>query len=108
LPVTDAEIPSSRDDPIHTHDDRIKQKAGASVVVVGWTDEGKVGLLAAVSDDVIKKGIKAGDLIKQIAPIVGGGGGGRPNMAQAGGNDPTKLGEALTQARKLVETQSTK
>ena len=75
---------------------------------LGWVDGEKVGLLAAVSDDVIKKGIKAGDLIKQIAPIVGGGGGGRPNMAQAGGKEPGKRGEALASARRLVEQQLTK
>jgi alanyl-tRNA synthetase len=102
------DIPAGPDEAIRTQVDRVKQKAGSCVVVVGWSDEGKVGLLAAVSDDVIKRGLKAGDLIKQIAPIVGGGGGGRPNMAQAGGKDPAKLGDALTQARKLVETQLTK
>jgi len=102
------EIPAGPDDAIRTQVDRIKQKAGAAVVVVGWSDGDKVGLLAAATDDVIKKGIKAGDLIKQIAPIVVGGGGGRPNMAQAGGKDPAKLGEALTQARKLIEQQLTK
>ena len=102
------EIPGGPDDAIRTQVDRIKQKANSAVVVVGWSDGEKVGLLAAVTDDVIKKGIKAGDLIKQIAPIVGGGGGGRPNMAQAGGNDPGKLGEALAQARALIEKQLTK
>jgi alanyl-tRNA synthetase len=102
------EIPAGPDDAIRTQVDRIKQKAGSAVVVVGWLDEDKVGLLAAVSDDVIKKGIKAGDLIKQIAPIVGGGGGGRPNMAQAGGKEPSKLGEALAKAKSLVDQQLTK
>jgi alanyl-tRNA synthetase len=96
------EIPAGPDDAIRTQVDRIKQKAGSAVVVVGWIDGDKVGLLAAVSDDVIKKGIKAGDLIKQIAPIVGGGGGGRPNMAQAGGKEPAKLPDALEHARKIV------
>jgi alanyl-tRNA synthetase len=102
------EIPAGPDDAIRTQVDRVKQKAGSAAVVVGWSDEGKVGLLAAVSDDVIKKGIKAGDLIKQIAPIVGGGGGGRPNMAQAGGKDPAKLGDALERARILVGEQLAK
>ncbi len=102
------DIPAGPDDAIRTQVDRIKQKAGSAVVVVGWIDEGKVGLLAAVSDDVIKKGIKAGDLIKQIAPIVGGGGGGRPNMAQAGGKDPSKLPEAMEGARKIVGDQLAK
>jgi alanyl-tRNA synthetase len=102
------EIPGGPDDAIRSQVDRVKQTAGSSVVVVGWIDGEKVGLLAAVSDDVVKKGIKAGDLIKQIAPIVGGGGGGRPNMAQAGGKDPAKLGDALTQARNILGEQLAK
>src|ERR1019366_1671324 len=57
------EIPAGPDDAIRTQVDRVKQKAGSAVVVVGWIDGDKVGLLAAVSDDVIKKGIKAGALV---------------------------------------------
>src|SRR5262249_28327859 len=101
-------IPAGPDDAIRTQVDRIKQKAGSAVVVVGWVDGDKVGLLAAVTDDVIKRGIKAGDLIKQIAPIVGGGGGGRPNMAQAGGKDPGKLADALAHARLVLQKQLSK
>ncbi|MBX9681105.1 MAG: alanine--tRNA ligase [Gemmataceae bacterium] len=95
------ELPSAPDEQIRNQVDRLKSKAGSGVVVVGWKDESKVGLIAAVSDDLIGK-IKAGDLIKQIAPIVGGGGGGRPNMAQAGGKDPAKLAEALAHAKTLI------
>jgi alanyl-tRNA synthetase len=102
------EVPAGPDDAIRTQVDRIKQTAGSSVVLVGWVDGEKVGLLAAVTDDVIKKGVKAGQLVGEIAKIVGGGGGGRPNMAQAGGKEPAKLGEALTQARRLIEQQLTK
>jgi len=102
--VVIGEIPAGPDDAIRTQVDRVKQKAGSCVVVVGWADDGKAGLLAAVSDDVVKRGVKAGDLIKHIAPIVGGGGGGRPNMAQAGGKDPSKLGDALSHAKRLIES----
>ena len=102
------EIPGGPDDAIRTQVDRIKQTAGSSVVLVGWVDGDKVGLLAAVTEDVIKKGVKAGQLVGEIAKIVGGGGGGRPNMAQAGGKEPAKLGEALAQARRLIEQQLTK
>jgi alanyl-tRNA synthetase len=66
------------------------------------SDDGKVMLLAGVTDDLIKKGVKAGDIVKEIAPIVGGGGGGRPNMAQAGGKDASKLNEALEKAKALI------
>ncbi len=95
------EFPAAPDEQIRNQVDRLKQKAGSSVIVIGWKDDGKVGLLASVSDDLFAK-IKAGDLIKQIAPLVGGGGGGRPNLAQAGGKNPEKLGDALESAKKLV------
>ena len=64
-------------------------------------NDGKPQLIAAVTDDLTKR-VHAGNLIKSIAGIVGGGGGGRPNMAQAGGKDSSKLGEALQQAHRWV------
>jgi alanyl-tRNA synthetase len=65
--------------------------------------EGKVALLASVPKDLIAKGLKAGDWVKHTAPIVGGGGGGRPDMAQAGGKDPSKIEEALESARQFAQ-----
>ena len=82
--------------------DMLKKKAGSAAVVVGFDDDGKAVLLAGVTDDLVKKGLKAGDVIKKIAPIVGGGGGGRPQMAQAGGKDPAKINEALAKAKEIV------
>ena len=82
--------------------DMLKKKAGSAAIVLGYEDDGKVTLLAGVTDDLIKKGLKAGDIIKQIAPIVGGGGGGRPQMAQAGGKDPAKIDEALAKAKEMI------
>ena len=82
--------------------DMIKKKAKSAAVLFGFADEGKVTLLAGVTDDLIKKGVKAGDIVKEIAPIVGGGGGGRPQMAQAGGKDPAKLDEALRKAKEFI------
>jgi alanyl-tRNA synthetase len=75
------------------------------VVVVGWADGDKVGLIAAATDDLVKKGVHAGKLVGEIAKVVGGGGGGRPNMAQAGGKDPAKLADALELARTLVHAK---
>jgi alanyl-tRNA synthetase len=95
------EFPAAPDEQIRNQIDRLKQKAGSSVIVIGWKDDAKVGLLASVTDDLFAK-IKAGDLIKQIAPLVGGGGGGRPNLAQAGGKNPEKLGDALAAARQIA------
>ena len=68
-----------------------------------WPTPGKALLLAAMSNDLIKKGLKAGDLVKSIAPIVNGGGGGPPTMAQAGGKDPEKLAEALQAGKSWIE-----
>lgn len=75
--------------------DQWKQKALSDVLVLGTVQDDKVSLLAAVSKDGIQKGLKAGELIKTIAPLVGGGGGGRPDMAQAGGKNPAGLADAL-------------
>jgi alanyl-tRNA synthetase len=84
--------------------DMLKKKAKSAGIVLGFTEDGKVTLLAGVTDDLIKQGLKAGDIVKAVAPIVGGGGGGRPQMAQAGGKNPDKLPEALDQAKQLIKT----
>jgi alanyl-tRNA synthetase len=100
------EMPAGPAEQLRNQIDRLRQKAGSAVVVVGWKEEGnKVGLIASATDDLVAKGVHAGKLIGQIAKVVGGGGGGKPTMAQAGGKDPAKLGEALELARKLVTEQ---
>jgi alanyl-tRNA synthetase len=83
--------------------DMLKKKAKSAAVVLGFDDEGKVTLLAGLTDDLIKKGLKAGDLVREIAPIVDGGGGGRPQMAQAGGTKPEKIKDALDKAGELIK-----
>ena len=75
--------------------DDYKAKLGNSVIIMASDADGKVSLLVMASDDAVAAGIHAGRIIKKIAPIVGGGGGGRPNMAQAGGKDASKIEEAL-------------
>ena len=77
--------------------DQWKQKALSDVLVLGTVQGEKVNLLAAMSPAANEKGLKAGDLIKAIAPKVGGGGGGRPDMAQAGGKNPAGLADALAE-----------
>lgn len=77
--------------------DQWKQKAVSDVLVLATSNDGKVNLLAAMSPEAIAKGLKAGDLIKAIAPKVGGGGGGRPDMAQAGGKNPAGIKDALAE-----------
>jgi alanyl-tRNA synthetase len=83
--------------------DMLKKKAKSAAVVLGFDDEGKVTLLAGFTDDLVKKGLKAGDLVREIAPIVDGGGGGRPHLAQAGGKKPEKIKDALDKARELIK-----
>ncbi|TWE02495.1 alanyl-tRNA synthetase [Neobacillus bataviensis] len=75
--------------------DDLKQKLGSAVIVLGSAHDGKVNLIAAVTKDLIERGYHAGKLIKEVASRCGGGGGGRPDMAQAGGKDPEKLDAAL-------------
>ncbi|MBF6568522.1 MAG: alanine--tRNA ligase [Candidatus Binataceae bacterium] len=74
--------------------DRLRQKYQSAVIAIGSEVDGKAALVVAVSPDLVNR-IKAGDIIKQIAPIVGGSGGGRPDFAQAGGRSPNQLGAAL-------------
>ena len=82
--------------------DSVKKKAGSYAVLLGSVADDKVSFVAACSDDLIKAGLKAGDWIRETAKVAGGGGGGRPQMAQAGGKDPSKLGEALEVAKSFA------
>ncbi len=77
--------------------DKFRQKYNSGVVVLASDLDGKPVLIAAVTDDLVKRGLHAGKLVQQAAKVVGGGGGGRPNLAQAGGKDTSKLAEALDQ-----------
>lgn len=77
--------------------DQWKQKELSDVLVLATTQDGKVNLLASMTKKANEKGLKAGDLIKAIAPLVGGGGGGRPDMAQAGGKNPDGIPAALNE-----------
>ncbi len=85
--------------------DQWKQKAVSEVLVLATKNEDKVNLLVAASPEAIAKGVKAGDLIKGIAPKVGGGGGGRPDMAQAGGKNPAGIPDALAEVANWLATK---
>ena len=85
--------------------DQLKEKLGEGVVVLASAQEGKVNLIAMVTDKTVKSGAHAGNLIKAIAPLVGGGGGGRPNMAQAGGKNPDGIKDALQKVSEVVKAQ---
>jgi alanyl-tRNA synthetase len=81
--------------------DTLKDRLGSGILVLGSEIDGKAALLVAVSKDLTDR-YKAGDIIKKLSPIIGGSGGGKPELAQAGGSDPTKLGEALELVYGLV------
>ena len=85
--------------------DELKEKLGEGVVVLTSVQAGKVNLMATATNEALKAGAHAGNLIKAIAGLVGGGGGGRPNMAQAGGKNPAGVDEALEKAAQVLDSQ---
>ena len=85
--------------------DQLKEKLGEGVVVLASGNDGKVSLMVTATDAAMKQGAHAGNLVKAIAGLVGGGGGGRPNMAQAGGKNPAGIQEALKKAAEVLEGQ---
>ncbi|MCT4595042.1 MAG: alanine--tRNA ligase [Anaeromicrobium sp.] len=90
---------------LRTIGDKLKDKLGSGLVVLATENEGKVSFVAMATKDAVDKGIHAGNVIKTIAKIAGGGGGGRPNMAQAGAKDPSKIREALDKVKEVVKEQ---
>ena len=85
--------------------DQFKAKLGDGVVVLASANDGKVSLMVTATDGAMKQGAHAGNLVKAIAGCVGGGGGGRPNMAQAGGKNPAGIPDALAKASEVLESQ---
>ena len=85
--------------------DQLKEKLGEGVIVLASAAGGKVSLVAMATDEAVKKGAHAGNLIKGIAGLVGGGGGGRPNMAQAGGKNPDGIDAAIAKVSEVLESQ---
>lgn len=85
--------------------DLLRDKLDSGIVVLGAEIGGKASLVAVITKDLLNKGVHAGKVIKEIAKIVGGGGGGRPDMAQAGGKDPAQLQAAIKKAVVVIEAQ---
>lgn len=85
--------------------DQFRSKYPSSVILLGCAPEQKPSLICSVTDDLVKKGISAGDIVKTAATLIGGSGGGRPNMAQAGGKDASKLQEAIEAGLQLVKSK---
>jgi len=100
--VVVGEVPAAPVDALRAAIDWIRNKTSASAVLLAMVSDNKVTLMAGMSKAVVDKGVKAGDLIKEIAPLVGGKGGGRPDMAQGGGTDASQLVSALTRAASRI------
>ena len=90
-------------DSLRTLADAVRDKLDKAVIVFATENEGKINLLTAVSKNAITNTMQAGKIVKEVAKIVGGGGGGRPDMAMAGGKDATKIDEALRQVEDIVK-----
>jgi alanyl-tRNA synthetase len=100
--VLAAQVDAANNDVLREMSDWLRDRIGSGIVVLGAVMGDKPGLIVAVTPDLLTKGYDAGKLIRPIAAIIGGGGGGRPNLAQAGGKDSTKLAEAIASAPKLI------
>jgi alanyl-tRNA synthetase len=101
--VVVGQLPDASVDAVRGQIDRVRQKHPSAFIVFAWASEdGKVPVLAALTKDLITKGLKAGDIVKQVAAIVGGTGGGKPDLAQAGGKDASKIGDALGLAKQIA------
>ena len=83
--------------------DTLRDRLGSGVIVLASEHDGKVALVVSVSKDLTTR-VKAGGLVKELAPIVGGGGGGRPDLAEAGGKDPGKIADLLGAASQILRT----
>ena len=90
-------------DTLRNMGDKIKEKLSDYVILLASDNDGKVNFISMCSDSAIKNNLKAGDIVKVAATICGGGGGGRPNMAQAGGKDPNKIDEAIKSALDFIK-----
>jgi alanyl-tRNA synthetase len=97
-----AKIPSSRLEILREMSDLLREKLKSAVVVLGTVYEDRPAFLAAVTPDLVAKGYNAGEIVKQVAKVTGGSGGGKPSLAQAGGKDKKKLDEALKLVKSLI------
>jgi alanyl-tRNA synthetase len=103
VPVLTSILPAADADTLRQMADRFRERCPSGVAVLASVRNDRPVLIATVTDDLVKRGLHAGELVKSVARLVGGGGGGRPTMAQAGGTDPNKLDEALTTVIPWVE-----
>jgi len=105
VPVLAAVLKDADNDSLRTMTDLFREKNPSGVVALGSVVNDKPTIICAVTEDLVKRGVNAGDIVKAIAGIMGGSGGGRPVLAQAGGKDASKLHEALDQVIPVLESK---
>jgi alanyl-tRNA synthetase len=103
MTVLSAKVPSTSTEMLREMGDLLKDRLKSAVIVLGTVQDGKPGFVAMVTPDLVGKGLNAGDIVKQVAGVTGGGGGGKADMAQAGGKDKNKIDEALGLVKQLVK-----
>jgi len=102
VPVLAARVPASNMEALRQMGDLIKERLGSVLVVLGAVYSEQANFVAMVTPDLVKRGLHAGEIVKQVAAVVGGGGGGRAEMGQAGGKDKKKLDDALKQVPRFI------
>jgi alanyl-tRNA synthetase len=105
VPVITAALQAADVDTLRQLADRFRNRYPSGVAVLASTEEGRPVVIAAVTEDLVKRGLLAGDLVKYVAKPLGGGGGGKPTLAQAGGKDASRLDEALASVAAWVESK---
>ena len=101
--VLAAQVEAASMDTLREMSDWFRNGMGSGVIVLGAVLDSKPGFVAAITPDLVEQGLHAGQLVKQVAQVVGGGGGGKPTLAQAGGRDTGRIGEALSLVTDLIE-----
>jgi len=101
--VLAAKVPASNMESLRHTGDLVKERVGSAVVVLGAVFNNRPNFVAMVTPDLVARGLNAGDIVKQVAAVTGGSGGGRPELGQAGGKDKGKIDDALKLVRRLVE-----
>ena len=105
VPVLSARVQITDPEALRDTAETLRSRLGSGVVVLGSQHDGRVNFVAMVSKDLVQRGVHAGNLLREVARVASGGGGGRADMAQAGGRDPSKLDQALAYSLKVVATQ---
>ena len=101
-----AETPGANSNLMRQLIDQLRKKTGSTAVLLASAQgNDKVVLVAGITNNLIERGISAGSWVKEVAPVVGGGGGGKPDMAQAGGKQPEKIGDAIELAKSIIKSQ---